>query len=410
MTAWLTIIGIGEDGLAGLGSIARDAIDQADHVFGGERHLKLVGKAGSEWKSPLEDSFAELDKLKGKNVAVIATGDPMWFGIGATLGRRYGPEEIKVIPAPSAFSHVAARMIWPLSDAQCLTVHGRDLDRVKAFFMPGSKLIILANNGQTPRQIAELLKISGYGESPLSAFSNLAGAEEARFDGTANEWSHDNVPDLNTVAIECLADEGLAVRPRVPGLPDDAFEHDGQLTKREVRAVTLSALAPMPGQMLWDIGAGCGSIAIEWLRATDNARAFAIERNMDRLAMINNNALALGVPELKVVFGEALNEIIGLPAPDAVFIGGGLTSGGLLEYCWQNLNPGGRLVANAVTFEGERRLFETQKSLGGELVRIEISRAQIMGQSNDDSNDDSGGKFTAWKPFKPVTQLRILKT
>ncbi|MBT3991775.1 MAG: precorrin-6y C5,15-methyltransferase (decarboxylating) subunit CbiE [Rhodospirillaceae bacterium] len=406
MTAWLTIIGIGEDGLAGLGGSALEAIEQAEILFGGERHLKLIGKAGTVWKSPLEESFADLDQYKGKNVAVIATGDPMWFGIGATLGRRYGPDEIKVIPAPSAFSLVAARLIWPVNDVQCLTVHGRDLERVKAFLMPGSKLVVLANDGQTPKQIADLLSEAGFGNSPVTAFAHMGGPDEARFDGKANSWDHDTVADLNSVAIECVADEGLAVLPRAPGLPDEAFKHDGQLTKREVRAITLSALAPMPGQILWDVGAGCGSISIEWLRATTNARAFAIERNMDRLGMINQNALALGVPELKVVFGEALNEIIGLPSPDAVFIGGGLTSGGLLEYCWQNLNPGGRLVANAVTFEGERRLVDAAEQLGGELSRIEISRAHSMGHSID--GEDS--KFTAWKPFKPVTQLRILKT
>jgi precorrin-6B C5,15-methyltransferase / cobalt-precorrin-6B C5,C15-methyltransferase len=398
VTAWLTIVGIGEDGLAGLGSSGQDAIDQAKVLFGGERHLKLIGKAGSVWKSPLEDSFAELDQLKGQNVTVIATGDPMWFGIGATLGRRYGPDEIRIIPAPSAFSLVAARLIWPLTEVDCLTVHGRDLERLRAFMMSGNKLIVLANDGQSPGQIAELLTNGGFGNSPISAFAHMGGADEARFDGKAADWDHDALPDLNTVAFECVPDEGLVVNPRTPGLPDNAFDHDGQLTKREVRAITLSALGPMPGQMLWDIGAGCGSIAIEWLRGTTNARAFAVERNIDRLGMINNNALALGVPELKVVFGEALNEIIGLPAPDAVFIGGGLTSGGLLEYCWQNLKPGGRLVANAVTFEGERRLIETQEKLGGELVKIEISRAHEM------------GKFNGWQPLKPVTQLRIFKT
>ncbi|MFP6712388.1 MAG: precorrin-6y C5,15-methyltransferase (decarboxylating) subunit CbiE [Rhodospirillales bacterium] len=398
MTVWLTIVGIGEDGLDGLGANARNAIDQADVLFGGERHLQLIGKKGIQWKSPLEDSYAELDGHKGQNVTVIATGDPMWFGIGATLGRRYGPDEIKVIPAPSAFSLVAARMIWPLSEAGCLTVHGRDLERVKAFLSPGAKLIVLSNDGNTPSQIAGLLKEAGFGNSPVSAFAHIGGAEEARFDAAASDWSQDAVADLNTVAVECVADEGAVILPRVPGLPDDAFEHDGQLTKREVRAITISALAPMPEQMLWDIGAGCGSVAIEWMRATRGAKAFAVERNMDRLAMINNNALALGVPDLKVVFGEALNEIMGLPAPDAVFIGGGLTSGGLLEYCWQNLKPGGRLVANAVTFEGERRLIEVQAELGGELCQIAISRAHEM------------GRFTGWQPLKPVTQLRIHKS
>ena len=257
---------------------------------------------------------------------------------------------------------------------------------------------MLANDGETPGQISALLIEAGFGKSPVTALAHISGEDETRFDDLASDWSHGRVPDLNTVAIECVADEGAFVYPRAPGLPDNAFQHDGQLTKREVRAVTLSALSPMPGQMMWDIGAGCGSIAIEWLRSSRNTKAFAIEKNMDRLGMINANALALGVPELKVVFGEALNEIIGLPAPDAVFIGGGLTSGGLLEYCWQNLRPGGRLVANAVTFEGERRLIEVAEQFGGELVKIDISRAHEM------------GRFTGWQPLKPVTQLRLLKS
>ena len=403
MSAWLTIVGIGEDGLAGLGSNARDAIDQADVLFGGERHLELVSKEGNVWKSPLEDSLAELDEYKDQKVTVIATGDPMWFGIGATLGSRYGADEIKVIPSPSVFSYVAARMAWPLSAVDCLTVHGRDVERVRAFLSPGARLIVLTNDGETPGQITALLSQAGFGKSPVSALAHIGGDQESRFEGLASDWSHGRVPDLNTVAIECVADEDAVVYPRSPGLPDDAFQHDGQLTKREVRSVTLSALAPMPGQMLWDIGAGCGSIAIEWLRAARNTKAFAIEKNMDRLGMINSNALALGVPELKVVFGEALNEIIGLPAPDAVFIGGGLTSDGLLAYCWQNLKPGGRLVANAVTFEGERRLIEAAELYANdqtkyELVKIDISRAHEM------------GRFTGWQPLKPVTQLRLLKS
>ena len=397
MTAWLTIIGIGEDGLSGLGNSTRDIVEGAEYLFGGERHLKSVNKKGSVWKSPLEDSFIELDQLQGKNVVVIASGDPMWFGIGATLGRRYGPNAIKIIPSPSAFSLVAARLVWPLADIECLTVHGRDLDRVKAFFMQGNRLIILTNDGQTPNQLAKLLREAGFSRSFITVFSHLGATDEGHFEGTASDWGHEDIPDLNTVAIECIADEGLQPIARIPGLSDEAFEHDGQLTKREVRAITISSLAPMPGQMLWDIGAGCGSIGIEWLRGTLNARAIAVERNMDRLGMINRNALALGVPELKVVFGEALTEIIGLPAPDAVFIGGGVTSDGLLEYCWQNLRPNGRLVANSVTFEGEQRLFEVRQKLGGDLNKIDISRAQTV------------GGFSSWQALKSVTQLKIIK-
>ena len=397
MTAWLTIIGIGEDGLSGLGNSIRDTIKDAEYLFGGERHLKLVNKKGFVWKSPLEDSFIELDQLQGKNVVVIASGDPMWFGIGATLGRRYGPSAIKIIPSSSAFSLVAARLIWPLADVECLTVHGRDLDRVKAFLMHGNRLIILANDGQTPNQLAKLLREAGFSKSFITVFSHLGATHEGHFEETASDWGHEDIPDLNTIAIECIADEGLHPKARIPGLSDEVFEHDGQLTKREVRAITISSLTPMPGQMLWDIGAGCGSISIEWLRGTLNARAIAVEHNMDRLGMINRNALALGVPELKVVFGEALTEIIGLPAPDAVFIGGGVTSDGLLEYCWQILKPNGRLVANSVTFEGEQRLFEVHQKLGGDLNKIDISRAQTV------------GGFSSWQALKSVTQLKMIK-
>jgi precorrin-6Y C5,15-methyltransferase (decarboxylating) len=397
MTAWLNIVGIGEDGLSGIGSLARETINDAEVLFGGERHLALVGKKGLVWKTPLEDSFVELDQLQDKRVVVIATGDPMWFGIGATLGRRYGPDAIRIIPSASSFSLVAARLSWPLSEIDCLTVHGRDLDRVKAFFLPGNKIIVLTNDGKTPNQIAGLLKEAGFGGSLITVFSHIGGANEQSFESTAIDWDHKAVPDLNTMAIECLADAGLIPKARVPGLPDSVFESDGQLTKREVRAITISSLAPMPGQMLWDIGAGCGSISIEWLRGTRNARAIAVERNMDRLGMINRNALALGVPELKVIFGEALTEIVGLPSPDAVFIGGGVTTDGLLEYCWQNLRSGGRLVVNSVTFESERRLFDAHKKLGGELNKIGISRAQ------------AAGDFTSWLPHKTVTQLKLIK-
>jgi precorrin-6Y C5,15-methyltransferase (decarboxylating) len=397
MKAWLTIVGIGGDGLAGLGAIAIQTIEEAEILFGGARHLRLVGKEGVIWKSPIEQSFVELDQYQGKNVVVIASGDPMWFGVGATLGRRYGSEFIKIIPSPSSFSLVAARMLWPVSDIECLTVHGRDLDRIRAFLMPGNKLVILTADGQTPSQIADLVVNAGYSKSVITAFSQMGNTNESKYEDSAINWPYENIPDLNTVAVECVPDEGLVLRPRAPGLPDEVFEHDGQITKREVRAITISSLAPMPGQMLWDIGAGCGSISIEWLRATSNARAVAVERNIDRLGMINRNALALGTPELKVVFGEALTEIIGLPSPDAVFIGGALTSGGLLEYCWQNLKLGGRLVANAVTFEGERRLVEIREKHGGELSKIEISRAHSL------------GGYTSWQALKPITQLTTLK-
>ena len=397
MTSWLTIIGIGQDGFLGLGSDAKDAINEAKHLFGGKRHFELVGKKGNVWESPIEQSFKEIDKLKGERVVILASGDPMWFGIGASLCKRYGTEDVTVIPTPSAFSLVASKMLWSLSDTECLTVHGLENERITSFLLPGNKLIILTTNEKTPQRFAEIISELGFGESIITVFSDMGSVGESRVESTASKWNNLNISNLNTVAIECLPDKGTVIKSRTPGLPDAVFQHDGQITKREVRAITLSALCPLPNQTLWDIGAGCGSICIEWLRSQSNMRAYAVERNIDRLSIINSNALALGVPELNVVFGDALKEIIGLPSPDAVFIGGGITSGGVIEYCWQNLKPGGRLVANAVTIEGEQRLIDMHDKLGGELVKIDISRVEPLGQ------------FRNWEPLKPVTQFKALK-
>ena len=305
-------------------------------------------------------------------------------------------EAIARIADSSSFKSMVAKQAiapkWILFFSKTLSIKLSNF-----FILPGKKIITLTNDGEAPSQIANLVDSLGYGDSPLFVFCHLGGDGEKKFESTANNWVHGKIADLNTVAIECLLEEGVEAKSRIPGLPDDSFEHDGQLTKREIRAITVSALSPMPGQLLWDIGAGCGSVSIEWLRANSDSCAFAIEKNMDRLEMINKNALALGAPQLKVIFGEALKELIGLPAPDAIFIGGGLTSNGLIDYCWSNLKPGGRLVANAVTFEGERLLIDFHRKYGGVISKIEISRAKPVGD------------FSGWQPHKPVTQLRVLK-
>ncbi len=402
MTAWLSVVGIGDDGLEGLAGIARAAIDEAEVLAGGARHLAMLGDGDKrprlEWGSPIADTINEIKEHRGSRVAVLASGDPMWFGIGATLARSFASDEMRIIPAPSAFSLLAARMGWALNDVECLSVHGRAFDRLRYFIAPGARLLVLANDGGTPAAVASLLVELGYGESGLCVFAHMDGEGEEKTEAKAAGWGYRKCADLNTIAINCMAGPDAVVRSRSPGLPDEAYQHDGQITKREVRAATLAALGPGPLEILWDVGAGCGSISIEWMRAEPTARALAIESDCDRAGLIEENALTLGVPGLELVRGAAPEALGGLDVPDGIFVGGGLSVPGLIETCWQRLMGGGRLVANAVTFEGEQRLMELAQELDGELVRFEISRSAKL------------GRFGGWEPLKPVTQLRVVKS
>lgn len=397
---WLSIVGIGEDGLAGLGAAAQGALKAAPVVFGGERHLGLLpecaGQQRRAWPSPLAGGIRDLMALRGTPVAVLASGDPLWFGIAATLLRHVPADEVIVLPAPSSFSLAAARLGWPLQDTTCLSLHGRPVAALAAHLAPGRDLLCLTSDGTTPAAIARLLVAQGYGPSAITVLGHLGGPAEARTDGTADSFDA-TAPDLNVTAIRCRLAEGAVPRAAVPGLPDDAFRHDGKLTKREVRAATLSKLMPLPGQRLWDVGAGCGSVAIEWLRASPGGSAIALEPRADRLAMIADNALSLGVPQLQVVEGTAPAALADLPDPDAVFIGGGLSDPAIAEACLARLPRGGRLVANAVTLEGQAVLVDLHRSLGGELCRIMIERAGAV------------GGLTAWRPAMPVMQFAMVK-
>jgi precorrin-6Y C5,15-methyltransferase (decarboxylating) len=397
---WLTIVGIGEDGIDGLSAIARAALDDCEILVGGARHLAMIppdGRRRIPWASPIERTIAELPALAAHRVAIIATGDPMWYGIGATLRRTFAADAMRIIPSPSAYSLAAARLGWPLADVDCLTVHGRPLERIRAFAQPGRRLLVLSHDGSTPARTAAMLTEMGFGASALTALAHIGGPKEDVVAAAAESWGSRMVPDLNTLAIECRADAGVKIYARVPGLPDYAFMHDGQLTKRETRAITLAALAPLPGQHLWDIGAGCGSIAIEWLRTSRDMRASAIEHDQTRAAMIAENALALGVPDLSIVKGTAPDALVGLPRPDAVFIGGGVNDARIVEIAWAALPSGGRMVANAVTLEGEGSMLAARQSYGGDLVRIDIAHA------------DPVGRFTSWRPKLTVTQWRAVK-
>ncbi len=400
-TRWLSVVGLGEDGWNGLAPAARALIEGAELVAGGARHLALVperpGQQRFVWPSPLVEAWPVLLARRGRPVCVLASGDPSWYGIGATLARRVPAEEMRVLPGVSAFSLAAARLGWPLQDCVCLSVHGRPLERVIPHLVPGARLLMLSWDGTTPARLAALATARSFGASRLTVLEAMGGPRERRREARADAWTEARVEDLNTVALECAAERGARVLPRTPGLPEDWFAHDGQITKREVRALTLSWLAPRRGELLWDVGAGSGSIGIEWLLADPANRAIAVEPRADRAERIPVNAAALGVPGLELVRGAAPGALAGLLPPDAVFIGGGLTVPGVLDACWAALAPGGRLVANAVTLESEAFLVGAQSRLGGQLSRIAVSRAEPL------------GGFLGWRPLMPVTLWRVEK-
>lgn len=392
MTAWLTVIGLGDEGLEGLGAPARAAIAEAELLVGGQRHLALIpagGKSRLAWQEGVRAVLDDIARWRGRRVVVLTSGDPMWFGAGAHVARRFPVAELTILPHPGAFSLAAARMGWSLAEIATLTVHGRPLATLNLHIQPGARLLVLSWDGDTPAGAAALLVERGFGPSRITVLEHLGGPKERRIEGIAETWDAPRAADLNTLAIECRAGASPRLLPPVPGLPDAVFESDGQLTKQEVRAITLSALAPLPGQTLWDIGAGSGSIAIEWLRALSGpglggvgeARAFAIERDPARCGAIALNAAALGVPRLMVVTGTAPVALAGLPVPDRVFLGGGARDPALWTAAWQALPSGGRLIVNAATLEAQATLFRFHAAHGGEARRIAISRAGAIGDA-----------------------------
>jgi precorrin-6B C5,15-methyltransferase / cobalt-precorrin-6B C5,C15-methyltransferase len=401
MNRWLSLVGIGEDGLDGVSPPARARIDTAEILVGGARHLAFVPPSPAErmvWAKPFHESFAKIEKLRGRRVTVLASGEPLWFGVGAKLAKRFGPAEIEIHPHVGAFSLAAARLAWPLERCAFVSIHGRDLDTLARYLHPRAKLLILSADATSPGAIAAFLTARGFGDSALAVFERMGGPKEKRLDGMAKDWAHAPGDDLNLVAVNCVAGAGARWRPSTGGLPDEAFEHDGQLTKREARALTLAHLAPFPGALLWDVGAGNGSVGIEWMRSVPRARAFAIERDAERAARIALNARALGVPEIEIVTGQAPAALAGLPAPDAVFVGGGLSNPALVEACWNALAPGGVFAANAVTLEGETVLAELHKRWGGETARLAASRAEQV------------GPYRGWRPSMQVTLFRAVKS
>jgi precorrin-6Y C5,15-methyltransferase (decarboxylating) len=392
----VTVVGIGADGWDGLSPAARRAVEGAQVLRGSTRQLGLVpASVGAErvpWPSPMALAVRELPTAHpGRRVVVLASGDPMFSGIGTTLVREFGAAAVDVVPHPSSVTLACSRMGWSVEETTVVSVVWRPLELLVPHLTPGRRLVVLGAGTTTPGQVAERLTEWGYGDSRLTALAQLGGPSERRFTGRAADWPHPETDPLVVTAVEVVADPGTVPLPTVPGLPDDAYRHDGQLTKRDVRAVTLSRLAPLPGQLLWDVGAGAGSIGIEWMRVHPSCRAVAIEARPERVHRITQNAARLGVPGLQVVEGRAPEALAELPAPDAVFVGGGATIPGVLETCWQALAPGGRLVVNAVTLESEAVLAQWQARVGGALTRLSVAQAEPV------------GGFTGWKPAMPVT-------
>ena len=399
ITPWLSIIGLGEDGLDGLSPAARSLLAQACLVVGGKRHLALAGDVAGErlaWPAPPEAAFPDILARRGQPVCVLASGDPFFYGIGSLLMQHVTAEEMRCLPSPSAFSLAASRLGWAQQDCALLTLHGRPLQRIIPHLQPGTRLLALSWDGTTPGKLAELLQARGMGQSILTVLENIGGPRERIRHARADAFDLGDIDPLNTIALEIVADAQARIIPRA-SLPDDWFEHDGQITRREMRAVTLSALAPQRGELLWDIGAGSGSVSIEWMLSDAANRAIAIERDPARVARITRNALSLGVPDLQIVEGAAPDILHGLPKPDAIFVGGGATNDGVLDAAWAALAPRGRLVVNAVTIETQAELTRRFTALGGELLSFNFARAERI------------GGFHGWRAAMPVVQWSVIK-
>jgi precorrin-6Y C5,15-methyltransferase (decarboxylating) len=399
MTPWLTVVGIGEDGFKGLGKNARHVLLDASRIIGGQRQLDLLPACirGERQLWPQPFSLTPVLERPGEPVCILASGDPMFFGVGASLARHVPIEQMQILPAPSSCALAAARLGWPLQDVVTLSVVARPVAALSAQLFSGIRLLVLSNDRHSPAAIAGLLRERGFGPSRMTVLEHLGGAVERCRVGIAEDWSNPDIGDLNVIAIECIAAPTTPRLSRLAGLPDSAFRHDGQLTKRDVRAITLARLAPVPGELLWDVGAGAGSIGIEWMRAHPSCRALAIEADEGRQQLIEYNRDVLGVPGLQLIRGSAPQALAGLETPDAIFIGGGVTRAGLLDTCWAALKPGGRLIANAVTLQSEMTLMAWREQQGGELTRMHIAQAQPL------------GAFDTWRQALPITMLDVTK-
>ncbi len=402
MSAWLSVIGLGLRGRSELAPAAAEALDQAEAVFAAPRHLDLVRPiAGEEvaWPARFEDGLYAVAARRGRPTAVLASGDPTHYGIATSLARHIAPTEMAIYPGPSGLTLAAARLGWGMQHSDVVSLHGRPLAALAPALAAGRRLLLLTDRRSRPATIADFLTKRGWGASTLTAMAELGGENETHVTARADEWPGDSgLSALVTVALVCAPAPDTPVWTWVPGLPEEAFEHDGKITKRAIRAITLAKLAPAPGAHLWDVGCGNGSIAVEWLRAAASSRVTAIEPKRERLNTARANLERLAGSGWNLVEGHAPQALEGLPTPDAVFIGGGLADQGVLESAWAALPAGGRLVANAVTLEGEERLLSARHELpGADLQRLNSATAEPV------------GTLTGWQPAMTVTQLAVTK-
>jgi len=401
VTPWLTVIGVGAQDIDGLTENIRDQIHTADIVVGSERLLSGLSDIACQtvkWTSPLSDLISDIDSWRDRRVVVLATGDPMHYGIGATLAREFPEDDIRIIPSPSAFSLAAAKLGWPLQDVEMLSAHGRPVSGLTTYLQPGARLLILTGGAPTVHQLAEWLVEHKYSKSRFVVLECLEGASERITETSATEINNQTYSDFNLVAVECRIDPGHNHQPPIPGLADDNFENDGLLTRREIRCITIASLMPAPGRLLWDVGAGSGSVGIEWMRCGRNMNAIAFEKNSRRIETIRRNSERLGTPGMKIVPGLLPTTLENQAAPDAVFHGGAVYSDEIFDQCWTSLKPGGNFVANAVTLEGDAALIKRHSKYGGELIRLEISHS------------DQIGAWRSYRPQRPVTQWRVRKS
>lgn len=420
-SVWLNIVGIGEDGMAGLSAASRMALGEAEVIIGAPRHLRLLetsGQAASgaegatafddggalrgrtaaeliEWPVPFAAGIERVLALRGRRVVMLASGDPFWFGAGSVICRHLAADEWRALPAPSVFSLAAARLGWALEQTVCVGLHAAPFNRLRPQLASGARLLVLVRDGAAVGELAAWLTVQGFGASTVHVLEALGGPRERMRSLRAAGGIADEVLHPVTVGIEAMAASAVAM-PCAAGRPDGLFEHDGQLTKRPMRALTLSALAPRPGERLWDIGAGSGSIGIEWLLSHPANQAVGFEADPQRADRARRNALALGADRLQVVTGRAPAVLEGQPAPDAVFIGGGLSEA-LLQTLWARLAVGTRLVANAVTLESETVLANWHAKHGGHLLRVELAEAAPLGGRR------------GWKAAYPVVQWSVTR-
>ncbi|WP_406133557.1 precorrin-6y C5,15-methyltransferase (decarboxylating) subunit CbiE [Streptomyces zaomyceticus] len=403
MNGAIAVVGIGADGWDGLPESSRRALRTADVLIGAPRQLDLLPGdhcPGERipWPSPLRPAVPGLLAAhRGRAIAVLASGDPSFYGIGRTLAETVGADRLRIHPHPSSVSYACARLGWPLEAVETVSLVARPLAALSAALHPGRRLLVLGEGSETPARVAALLRDTGWSGTRVRVLEQLGGPAERLLDATAADWPYERTDALHVLALDCVRDPDTLRLGAAPGLPDEAYEHDGQLTKRYVRAATLAALGPAPGELLWDIGGGSGSIGIEWMRTHRSCRAVAVEKSAERAARIERNADTLGVPGLRVVTGPAPTALAGLETPDAIFIGGGLTAPGLLDACWDALPAGGRLVANTVTLESEALLADRYRRHGGELIRLAVAAAVPV------------GGFTGWRQAMPVTQWSVTK-